>query len=64
MFTFIFARIFISVLGLEATCPRKLVPWLWIFWSPWPWPRRLCPHRHLCKLAIKRERNIAIVQWN
>jgi len=38
MFTFIFARIFkrvleslassLSVLGLEATCPRQLGPWL------------------------------------
>jgi len=48
MFTFIFAHIFkrvleflalassLSVLGLEATCPRQLGPW----------PRRSCPRRY------------------
>jgi len=66
MFTFIFERIFkrvlkslassLSVLGLEATCPRQPGPWPWprTVQSLWPWPRKLCPRRHLwyCTLNL------------
>jgi len=60
-FTFIFARIFklealalassLSVLGLEATYPRQLGPWPWPGLFQRPWPRRLCPRRHLCQFS-------------
>jgi len=56
MFALIISRIFkcvleslakdssLSILGLEATCPRQL--------CPWPWLRRLCPRRHLCRWIL------------
>ena len=40
----------IPVLCLERVCTRKGCPWPRIFLDPWPWPRRLCPRLHLCRL--------------
>jgi len=39
---FLFLASRLSVLGLEATCPRQLGPW----------PRRLCPRSHLCNMVL------------
>ena len=38
----------IPVFGLKMVCPGKVGPWLWTFFSTWPWPRALCPRLHLC----------------
>ena len=42
----------IPVLGLERVCSREIGPWYsyGFLLCPWPWPRRLCPRLHLCKI--------------
>jgi len=59
MFTFTFVRIFKRVLeslalasSLSVLDPKQpvlgnSVLGVGLFQSPWPWPRRLCPRRHL-----------------
>jgi len=68
IFTFIFARIFkrvleslalalsLSVLGLEATCPRQL--------GPWPWPRTFSESLVLASKVVSSLPSLLITQQN